>query len=155
MIPASGPFTSEDIGTEWNLGAAFTSEQVAAAVGLTIPWSTDDLRGKSSVLAVSLSTTTVSGEVQPTTPANTTITSSQVTATVTGGTLPRTLLWEKVSGTTMTVTSQGQAATTFSLTVSAYGTFTAVYRLKATDNGGTIAYGPNVTVTQISTNPNV
>ncbi|WP_242076584.1 hypothetical protein [Brevundimonas diminuta] len=47
-IPTGGPFTSEQVRTEWRFTAPFTSSQVSSAAGLNTPWSSDQLRGKSA-----------------------------------------------------------------------------------------------------------
>lgn len=48
-IPTTGPFTSEQVRSEFGLSFPMTSAQVASAAGLTTPWHSDDLRGKSGV----------------------------------------------------------------------------------------------------------
>lgn len=152
MIPTSGPFTSEDIATEWGLATPYTSEQIAAAVGLGVPWSTDDLRGRASQMVVTVSTTFVEGETVTSSPSNVSVTSSPVVATVTGGKLPRTLAWERVTGAVFVIDTPAQPQTTFSGLYNSYGVRQGTYRLKATDNAGVIAYGPEVAATLTVTN---
>ncbi len=146
MIPTSGPFTFLDVATEWGLVTPFTAADIAAAVGLSIPWSADDLRGRASVLVVSLAADYVEGETVVSSPSNTSVASTPAVATVTGGKLPRTLAWERVSGVVFTIDQQGQAQTTFSGVFNSYGVRQGVYRLKVTDNAGVVAYSGNLTV---------
>lgn len=47
-IPTSGTFTSTDIKNEWGFGLPFTSAQVASSAGLSTPWNSGNLRGKSA-----------------------------------------------------------------------------------------------------------
>lgn len=47
-IPTTGTFTSTDVKNEWGYGLPFTSAQVASSAGLSTPWTSDNLRGKSA-----------------------------------------------------------------------------------------------------------
>lgn len=47
-IPTTGNITSAMVQTEWSFSLPFTSAQVATAAGLTTPWTSNDLRGKSA-----------------------------------------------------------------------------------------------------------
>ncbi|MEL7445567.1 MAG: hypothetical protein AAGK02_07115 [Pseudomonadota bacterium] len=61
-------------------------------------------------------------------------TTNSVTASATGGTGPYTYAWSKVSGDTFTVNGPSAASTSFSATVSAGETKSAVYKVTATDS---------------------
>tara|TARA_R110000787_G_scaffold36714_7_gene93591 strand:+ start:24337 stop:24714 length:378 start_codon:yes stop_codon:yes gene_type:complete len=83
----------------------------------------------------------------------TTFTSSAFGGTISGGVTPYTILWEYVSGDDAGRTTGSLNSTTFSrtvaVTVGQYIVKTGVFRMKVTDDLGTIAYGPNCTaVTQ-------
>lgn len=51
-IPTTGPFTSGDCQTEWSLSLPMTSAELAASASLSNNYSSEDLRGKSSVTIV-------------------------------------------------------------------------------------------------------
>ncbi|MEG2312592.1 hypothetical protein [Brevundimonas sp.] len=49
MIPLTGPFTSEQVRSEFALTIPMSSAQIAAKAGLSGQWTSDQLRGKSGV----------------------------------------------------------------------------------------------------------
>ena len=62
------------------------------------------------------------------------VTSSTITGTPSGGTGPYTYAWTKVSGDTLILSGASSASTTFSATLGADETLSAVYKLTVTDS---------------------
>jgi len=79
-IPTSGAFTSETVRAEWGGSYPMTSATVAAWAGLSAPWTSEQLRGKSA-FGLSIS---VGGQTQQTVGNKFIVYRRVITATITG-----------------------------------------------------------------------
>jgi len=106
------------------------------------------LRGK-AYFTITGGSSSVSGTGNRLGVGNVSATTETATVSLVGGQSPYTYEWELMSGTAASHSNTG--STTFTRTTSVNVgqtvTLTGVYRCKATDATGAIAYGPNCTVT--------
>lgn len=164
-LPTSGAISLSDIQTEFG-GSNPISLSEYYAGGSYVPAGTSGTYGAvpssgaisiqnfygTTKFSISGGTTSVNGSGTRFGAGSSTVTTDSASSgTTVGGTSPFTYLWQYVSGdVNFSANSGNSSSTTFSATLSVgvgdTTTATAVWRCRVTDNNGSVAYGPNCTV---------
>lgn len=149
-IPTSGPFTSETVRSEWQLGLPMTSEQLRVAAGEGLPFTSESLRGRSYFVSAYHSVPSLS-QHELVFDSYATAAVSGSTVTPVGGRAPYSYVWSVTSGDN-SMGCTGGATPTFSYSGSTPFSATTYWNCTVTDATGVQRATGNLEVTLSASN---